>query len=212
MSRGLLTEMAVVGNAAMAGRTALEWDKDDVDALKLLKVDVLALGMLSCLRRGFDLRRKHHGLDYDLAFVPHDRAKTYAMPRRPDSLGVSQVESRAGHRRINRIRNELARFSCNVQRGYVPGRDRGGRGGRISLAPGGRYRRPRRLGQLRNQPQRRRDGADLASPRRPFEGMVARPARRCRVRLDSLACGCGYAAKRWTSSASSQFSPMAASH
>ena len=60
MSRGPLTEMAVIGNAAMEGRTVLEWDKDDVDALKLLKVDILALGMLSCLRRGFDLLRKHH--------------------------------------------------------------------------------------------------------------------------------------------------------
>ena len=67
MSRGLLTEMAVVGNAAMEGRTVLEWDKDDVDALKLLKVDILALGMLSCLRRGFDLLRRHHRLDLDLA-------------------------------------------------------------------------------------------------------------------------------------------------
>jgi error-prone DNA polymerase len=63
MSRGLLTEMAVVGNAAMAGRTVLEWDTDDVDALKLLKVDILALGMLSCLRRGFDLLRKHYRID-----------------------------------------------------------------------------------------------------------------------------------------------------
>jgi error-prone DNA polymerase len=52
MSQGLLSEMAVVGNAAMAGRTALEWDKDDVDALKLLKVDILALGTLSCPQRG----------------------------------------------------------------------------------------------------------------------------------------------------------------
>ena len=66
MSRGALTEMAVIGNAAMEGRTVLEWDKDDVDALKLLKVDILALGMLSCLRRGFDLLRKHR----------HDRSRS----------------------------------------------------------------------------------------------------------------------------------------
>ena len=104
MSRGLLTEMAVVGNAAMAGRTVLEWDKDDVDALKLLKVDILALGMLSCLRRGFELLRKHHRLSYDLAGVPRDCPKTYAMLRRADSLGVFQVESRAQMAMLPRLR------------------------------------------------------------------------------------------------------------
>ena len=104
MSRGLLTEMAVVGSAAMAGRTVLEWDKDDVDALKLLKVDILALGMLSCLRRGFDLLRNHHRLNYDLAGVPRDCPKTYAMLRRADSLGVFQVESRAQMAMLPRLR------------------------------------------------------------------------------------------------------------
>jgi len=104
MSRGPLTEMAVIGNAAMAGRTVLEWDKDDVDALKLLKVDILALGMLSCLRRGFDLLRRHHRLDLDLAGVPRDCAATYAMLRRADSLGVFQVESRAQMAMLPRLR------------------------------------------------------------------------------------------------------------
>jgi error-prone DNA polymerase len=95
MSRGPLTDMAVLGNAAMKDRTVMEWDKDDVDALKLLKVDVLALGMLSCLRRGFDLLRQHHQLDVDLAGLPRDCGATYAMLRRADSLGVFQIESRA---------------------------------------------------------------------------------------------------------------------
>ena len=104
MSRGPLTEMAVVGSAAMDGRTVLEWDKDDVDALKLLKVDILALGMLSCLRRGFDLLRQHHRLDYDLAGVPRDCEETYAMLRRADSLGVFQVESRAQMAMLPRLR------------------------------------------------------------------------------------------------------------
>ena len=104
MSRGLLTEMAVVGNAAMEGRTVLEWDKDDVDALKLLKVDILALGMLSCLRRGFDLLRRHHRLDLDLAGVPRDCGETYEMLRRADSLGVFQVESRAQMNMLPRLR------------------------------------------------------------------------------------------------------------
>ncbi|MHB0726986.1 error-prone DNA polymerase [Roseomonas mucosa] len=104
MSRGKLTEMAVVGNAAMEGRTVLEWDKDDVDALKLLKVDILALGMLSCLRRAFDLLRRHRRLDLDLAGVPRDCEETYAMLRRADSLGVFQVESRAQMAMLPRLR------------------------------------------------------------------------------------------------------------
>jgi len=104
MSRGRLTEMAVVGNAAMEGRTVLEWDKDDVDALGLLKVDILALGMLSCLRRGFDLLRRHRRLDLDLAGVPRDCGETYAMLRRADSIGVFQVESRAQMNMLPRLR------------------------------------------------------------------------------------------------------------
>ncbi len=104
MSRGPLTEMAVVGNAAMPGRTVLEWDKDDVDALKLLKVDILALGMLSCLRRGFDLLRLHRHEDLDLAGVPRDCPETYAMLRKADSLGVFQVESRAQMAMLPRLR------------------------------------------------------------------------------------------------------------
>ncbi|QDJ12286.1 DNA polymerase III alpha subunit (plasmid) [Roseomonas mucosa] len=104
MSRGKLTEMAVVGNAAMEGRTVLEWDKDDVDALKLLKVDILALGMLSCLRRGFDLLRQHRRRDLDLAAVPRDCPDTYEMLRRADSLGVFQVESRAQMNMLPRLR------------------------------------------------------------------------------------------------------------
>jgi error-prone DNA polymerase len=106
MSRGPLTEMAVIGNAAMAGRTVLEWDKDDVDALQLLKVDILALGMLSCLRRGFELLRRHHRQDLDLAGVPRDCPETYAMLRRADSVGVFQVESRAQMAMLPRLRPE----------------------------------------------------------------------------------------------------------
>ena len=104
MSRGPLTEMAVISNAAMDGRTVLEWDKDDIDALKLLKVDILALGMLSCLRRGFDLLRKHRRLDLDLAGVPRDCEATYAMLRRADLIGVFQVESRAQMAMLPRLR------------------------------------------------------------------------------------------------------------
>ena len=106
ISRGPLTEMAVIGNAAMEDRTVLEWDKDDIDALKLLKVDVLGLGMLSCLKRGFDLLRQHRGKDWGLKDVPLDCPDTYEMLRRADSLGVFQVESRAQMSMLPRLRPE----------------------------------------------------------------------------------------------------------
>jgi error-prone DNA polymerase len=104
ITRGPLVELAVVTNAAMEGRTVLEWDKDDIDALGILKVDVLGLGMLSCLRRGFDLLRRHVRLDHDLASLPRDCRATYAMLRRADSLGVFQVESRAQMNMLPRLR------------------------------------------------------------------------------------------------------------
>jgi len=104
MSRGPLIDIAVVGNAAMEGRTVLEWDKDDIDALKLLKVDILALSMLSCLRHGLDLLRRHHQLNLDLADVPRACLKSYAMLRRADSLGVFQVESLAQMAILPRLR------------------------------------------------------------------------------------------------------------
>ena len=104
ITRGPLVELAVVGNAAMEGRTVLEWDKDDIDALGILKVDVLALGMLTCLRRALDLLRRHRGPDLDLASLPRDCPETYAMLRRADSLGVFQVESRAQMAMLPRLR------------------------------------------------------------------------------------------------------------
>ena len=106
ITRGPLTKLAVVTNAAMESRTVLEWDKDDIDALGILKVDVLGLGMLSCLRRAFDLLRRHARLEFDLASLPRDCRETYAMLRRADSLGVFQVESRAQMAMLPRLRPE----------------------------------------------------------------------------------------------------------
>jgi error-prone DNA polymerase len=106
ITRGPLVELAVVTNAAMEDRTVLEWDKDDIDALGILKVDVLGLGMLSCIRRAFDLLRRHHGADYRLATLPPDCAATYAMLRRADSVGVFQVESRAQMNMLPRLKPE----------------------------------------------------------------------------------------------------------
>jgi error-prone DNA polymerase len=90
LTRGRLDETVPIGNAAMAERTFIEWDKDDIDALGIMKVDVLALGMLTCIRKAFDLV----GIA-DLADVPPEDPKVYDMLSRGDSLGVFQVESRA---------------------------------------------------------------------------------------------------------------------
>ncbi len=95
LTRGRLDELVPIGNAAMPERTFIEWDKDDIDALGLMKVDVLALGMLTCIRKGFDLLRRHEGEDIGLADVPREDKGVYDMLCRGDSIGVFQVESRA---------------------------------------------------------------------------------------------------------------------
>ena len=104
LTRGPLTEVVPVGNAAMADRTFIEWDKDDIAALGLLKVDVLALGMLTCIRKAFDFLREHHGLEMTLAKVPREDAAVYDMLCRADSIGVFQVESRAQMNMLPRLR------------------------------------------------------------------------------------------------------------
>ncbi|MDE2619762.1 MAG: error-prone DNA polymerase, partial [Sphingomonadales bacterium] len=90
-----LDEMVPIHNAAMEDRTFIEWDKDDIDALGLMKVDVLALGMLTCIRKSFDLLRAEGLGDHDLQTVPREDPATYRMLRRGDSIGTFQVESRA---------------------------------------------------------------------------------------------------------------------
>ena len=95
LTKGPLDRVVPIANARMADRTVIEWDKDDLDALGILKVDVLALGMLSCLRKGFELLAAHWGLAVDLASVPAEDSVVYDMLCRGDSLGVFQVESRA---------------------------------------------------------------------------------------------------------------------
>ena len=104
LTRAPLDETVPIGNAAMDDRTFIEWDKDDIDTLGLMKVDVLALGMLSCLRRGLDLLKAHYGKDYMLATLPQDDAAVYAMLSRADSVGVFQVESRAQMSMLPRLK------------------------------------------------------------------------------------------------------------
>ncbi|WP_397469994.1 error-prone DNA polymerase [Pseudomonas sp. DD1] len=99
-----LDTLVPVENAAMAERTIIQWDKDDLDAVGLLKVDILALGMLSAIRRCFDLLRRHRHLDLTLATVPSEDAATYAMISRADTIGVFQIESRAQMSMLPRLK------------------------------------------------------------------------------------------------------------
>jgi len=104
LARGRLDEMVPIGNAAMDNRTFIEWDKDDIDTLGLMKVDVLALGMLTCIRKGFDLLERHCGVKHDLASVEGEDPAVYAMLQKGDSIGVFQVESRAQINMLPRLK------------------------------------------------------------------------------------------------------------
>jgi error-prone DNA polymerase len=107
LSQTPLLEIVPIGNAAMADRTFIEWDKDDIDHLKLMKVDVLALGMLTALRRGFDLIEAAYGRPLQLHTVPQEDPGVYGMLCKGDSVGVFQVESRAQMAMLPRLRPEV---------------------------------------------------------------------------------------------------------
>ncbi|MEZ5714233.1 MAG: error-prone DNA polymerase [Paracoccaceae bacterium] len=104
ITKGRLDELAPIENAAMEDRTIIEWDKDDIDTLGILKVDVLGLGMLSCIRKAFDLMRDHEGRDLSIATVPQEDGATYDMLCAADAVGVFQVESRAQMNFLPRMR------------------------------------------------------------------------------------------------------------
>ena len=99
-----LIETVPVGNGAMPDRTFIEWDKDDIEELGILKIDVLALGMLTCIRKAFDLIEQHHGERWELATVPADVPEVYDMLCAGNSLGVFQVESRAQMNMLPRLK------------------------------------------------------------------------------------------------------------
>ena len=99
-----LDEIVPVGPATMADRYFIEWDKDDIDVLHMMKVDVLALGMLTCIRKAFDLIRVHGGKPYDLATVPREDPAVYEMLQKADAIGVFQVESRAQMNMLPRLK------------------------------------------------------------------------------------------------------------
>ena len=125
LTRGALDETVPIGNAAMAERTFIEWDKDDISALGLLKVDVLALGMLTALHKAFDLVGKHHGRALTLGTLPREEAAVYDMLCNGDSVGVFQLESRAQATMLPRLKpcsfRDLAIQMAIVRPGPVQG-------------------------------------------------------------------------------------------
>jgi error-prone DNA polymerase len=104
ITRGPLSELVPIENAAMEDRTVIEWDKDDLDRLGILKIDVLALGMLTCIKKAFALIEKHYGRRLELATIPAEEPAVYEMLSRADSLGVFQVESRAQMTMLPRLK------------------------------------------------------------------------------------------------------------
>lgn len=105
ITQGKLTDLCPIINARMDNRTNIEWNKDDIDALGFLKIDVLALGMLTCIRKGFDLAKKHYNLDLTMAGINKDEdPKVYAMISQADTLGVFQIESRAQMSMLPRLK------------------------------------------------------------------------------------------------------------
>lgn len=104
ITQGKLSDLCPIINARMEDRTNIEWNKDDIEALGFLKVDVLALGMLTCIRKAFDLAKAHYGLDLTLANVPQDDPAVYEMISHADTIGVFQIESRAQMSMLPRLR------------------------------------------------------------------------------------------------------------
>ncbi|RUV84468.1 DNA polymerase III subunit alpha, partial [Mesorhizobium sp. M5C.F.Ca.IN.020.14.1.1] len=99
-----LDDLVPIEPAAMVDRQVIEWDKDDIDALKFMKVDVLALGMLTCMKKGLDLLAEHKDIKLDLATIPAEDPRTYAMIRKADTLGTFQIESRAQMSMLPRLK------------------------------------------------------------------------------------------------------------
>lgn len=101
---GKLYDLCPIMNARMEDRTCIEWNKDDIDALGFLKIDVLALGMLTCIRKAFDLAKQHYGLQLTLANIPQDDPNVYEMICHADTIGVFQIESRAQQTMLPRLK------------------------------------------------------------------------------------------------------------
>jgi error-prone DNA polymerase len=103
---GRLSDLCPILNARMEDRTCIEWNKDDIDALGFMKIDVLALGMLTCIRKAFDLVKQHYNKDLTLANIPQDDKGVYEMICHADTIGVFQIESRAQMSMLPRLKPE----------------------------------------------------------------------------------------------------------
>ena len=104
ITNGQLSDLCPIMNARMEDRTCIEWNKDDIDALGFLKIDVLGLGMLTCIRKAFELAKLHYGLDLTLANIPQDDPAVYDMICAADTIGVFQIESRAQQSMLPRLK------------------------------------------------------------------------------------------------------------
>ena len=104
ITEGRLSDLCPILNARMEDRTCIEWNKDDIDALGFLKIDVLALGMLTCIRKAFDLAKEHYDFDWTLANIPQDDPAVYDMICHADTIGVFQIESRAQQSMLPRLK------------------------------------------------------------------------------------------------------------
>jgi len=104
LTQDRLDDLVPIEPAAMKDRQVIEWDKDDIDTLRFMKVDVLGLGMLGCMRRAFTLLAEQKGISHDLASIPQEDPATYAMIRRADTLGTFQIESRAQMSMLPRLK------------------------------------------------------------------------------------------------------------
>jgi error-prone DNA polymerase len=104
ITRGRLTDLCPILNARMENRTCIEWNKDDIDALGFMKIDVLGLGMLTCIRKAFEIAKENYGVDFTLANIPQDDPEVYEMICHADTIGVFQIESRAQQSMLPRLR------------------------------------------------------------------------------------------------------------
>ena len=104
LTQDRLDELVPIEPASMENRQVIEWDKDDIDSLKFMKVDVLGLGMLGCMRRAFNLLEQHKSITHDLATIPAEDSATYGMIRHADTLGTFQIESRAQMSMLPRLK------------------------------------------------------------------------------------------------------------
>ena len=104
ITNGKLSDLCPIMNARMVDRTCIEWNKDDIDALGFMKIDVLALGMLTCIRKAFDIAKENYGLNLTLANIPQDDPAVYEMICHADTIGVFQIESRAQQSMLPRLK------------------------------------------------------------------------------------------------------------